>query len=669
MSDIKFEDLTWEDLNAWAGSRVVARGKSYRGNVEDLCVTADGRLLAWVNGSEQYATVVSLPQKGKPDSVCTCPYGTACKHAVATILVYLEAVKARKSVPVAEADDERLEELADFDDFEDDDDVDEVAPPPRRAEKKDVVDVYLRRLSKDELLSVIKDAMVAFPALRKRLTDQAEVAVADVAGLVKSARRAITKASAEPGWSRHWSHESYTPDYTPVRERLEALLKTGHADEVVALGEELVAAGLSQISESDDEGETGQEVASCMDIVFRALARSSMSDADKLLWEQRALMQDDYGFFDGLPSLWQDDETFPAAVWSEVADNLLKQVPPVPQGKPGSKADADSYSARYERGQIMDAAYDALARAERTDEITDLLRREVAFTQCYTQLVDHLSSLGLHDEAEMWCRQGIAATLEKWPGIAQELRQRLHERARQKKDRPLVAALCAAEFFDAPSLAAYKDLEKATAPLGLWKTVRAGVLRWLETGIRPDCPPDPPKARGARGRKSAAPAVREQKSQWPLPDTGVDTVKSRKRYSIFPDSHVLIEIALHEKRHDDALAWLARAPRGVFGPGYSYCGGLETSVAQAVQETHPDAALDIWRRLAEGAIAQVNPAAYEVAEGYLEKMKAVYVRLGREPEWTALIAELRAKNRRKRCLMEVLDQLEGVTKKGGKIIG
>jgi len=112
MSDIKFEDLTWEDLNAWAGSRVVARGKSYRGNVEDLCVTADGRLLAWVNGSEQYATVVSLPQKGKPDSVCTCPYGTACKHAVATILVYLEAVKARKSVPVAEADDERLEELA-----------------------------------------------------------------------------------------------------------------------------------------------------------------------------------------------------------------------------------------------------------------------------------------------------------------------------------------------------------------------------------------------------------------------------------------------------------------------------------------------------------------------------------------------------------------------------
>ena len=258
----------------------------------------------------------------------------------------------------------------------------------------------------------------------------------------------------------------------------------------------------------------------------------------------------------------------------------------------------------------MDAAYDALARAERTDEITDLLRREVAFTQCYTQLVDHLSSLGLHDEAEMWCRQGIAATLEKWPGIAQELRQRLHERARQKKDRPLVAALCAAEFFDAPSLAAYKDLEKATAPLGLWKTVRAGVLRWLETGIRPDCPPDPPKARGARGRKSAAPAVREQKSQWPLPDTGVDTVKSRKRYSIFPDSHVLIEIALHEKRHDDALAWLARAPRGVFGPGYSYCGGLETSVAQAVQETRPDDALDIWRRIAEEAIGQVKPAAY-----------------------------------------------------------
>ncbi len=662
----KFEDLTWDDLTAWAGARVVSRGKSYRANVEDLCVTADGRLLAWVQGRERYATAVSLPRKGKPDSICTCPYGTACKHAVATVLTYLDSVKAKENVPTAEKDDERFEELADLED----DDSEETAPAPIKTRKADEVDAYLARLSKDELLHLFHEALVDVPDLRKRLADRAELAVADVTRLVKSARRAIRDASAEPGWTRHWSHESHIPDYTPVRERLEALLTAGHADEVVALGEELVAAGLSQISQSDDEGETGQEVASCIGIVFRALARSSMPDADKLLWERRVRLRDDWCCFDGLPSLWTDGKVFSAAVWSEVADNLLKQVPPVPEGSPGSKADADSSSARYAREGIMRAAFDALERAGRTGEITGLLRREAEVTQCYGQLVDHLSSLGLHDEAEEWCRKGFAATIQKWPGLAKDLARRLCERAQQKKDRPLVAAFRAAEFFDEPGVGAFKTLEKATVPLGLWETVHAGVLRWLETGIRPDARPDPKpsKVKSPSGRKGATPAVPEQRPQWPLPDTGLCGVKSRNMYSAFPKGDVLIEIAILEKRHDDALAWFARIPRrDTFGWGYG--GGLGAAVAEAVQETHPDAALDIWRRQAEGEIARVNPAAYQTAGAYLEKMKAVYARLGRDPEWTALIADLRAKNRPKRRLTEVLDRLEGIAKKAGKIIG
>lgn len=31
-------NLTWEDLNEWAGERIVGRGKSYQRRVEDLCM-------------------------------------------------------------------------------------------------------------------------------------------------------------------------------------------------------------------------------------------------------------------------------------------------------------------------------------------------------------------------------------------------------------------------------------------------------------------------------------------------------------------------------------------------------------------------------------------------------------------------------------------------------
>jgi uncharacterized Zn finger protein len=42
-------DLTWADLEAWAGSKIMSRGTSYQksGHVRDPAVTPDGGLLAW----------------------------------------------------------------------------------------------------------------------------------------------------------------------------------------------------------------------------------------------------------------------------------------------------------------------------------------------------------------------------------------------------------------------------------------------------------------------------------------------------------------------------------------------------------------------------------------------------------------------------------------------
>jgi hypothetical protein len=51
-----------------------------------------------------------------------------------------------------------------------------------------------------------------------------------------------------------------------------------------------------------------------------------------------------------------------------------------------------------------------------------------------------------------------------------------------------------------------------------------------------------------------------------------------------------------------------------------------SGVAEAVQKSHPDVALEIWKSAAEGEIAQVQPTAYQVAGGYLKKIRAVYRR-------------------------------------------
>ena len=196
------------------------------------------------------------------------------------------------------------------------------------------------------------------------------------------------------------------------------------------------------------------------------------------------------------------------------------------------------------------------------------------------------------------------------------------------------------------------------------------MLAWLETGKRPGAVAPIPVAKKKRGKGSAKITPNGTPSvPWPLPDTGLPLADESGRYRSFPRTDLLIQIALEEKRHDDALAWYERLKKQSYG-GWGFSGGygLAPVLAKAVRETHPEAALAIWRGLAEQEIAHTKPSAYEVAGGYLEQMKPVYEKLSKLDEWQSLLTELRTKNRPKRCLMAVLDRLEGKEKKENRRI-
>ena len=79
-----WSNVTWADLDEWAGSRAVSRGRAYqeRGAVSDLGIAADGELVAWVLGTNRYATRVRCrPPRARGrearrlESSCSCPVG------------------------------------------------------------------------------------------------------------------------------------------------------------------------------------------------------------------------------------------------------------------------------------------------------------------------------------------------------------------------------------------------------------------------------------------------------------------------------------------------------------------------------------------------------------------------------------------------------------------
>ena len=648
-----FEDLTWDDLEEWAGAAIVSRGRSYqRGHrVQNLARSETG-LVAWVLGTRRYATVVEV-EDGELTSFCTCPYWDTCKHAVAVVLEYLECLKQKKEVPTVTERDRRLklrheaaeeeetwgeeDEEEDDKDEEDEEDEDMSRPAPRRSKKAtaDTLSSFLEQQSKEQLVVLLKEQAKRHPTVRQALQDRHNLSSGAVKKLVKAVREEINELDSEPDWDDDWGGGGSGGDYARVQERLEALLAAEHADEVVGLGEELLEAGTRRVEMTNDEGETAEAIASCMDVVFRALPQSSLSSAERMLWAIDAELDDEYDLCRGAEFFWKQKHA--AADWNIVAEKLAPRL-----AHHKSAKGEDSFFRHYRRNRLSDWLIMALENAGRREEIIPLCEREAKETGSYLRLVNYLKQAKRWDEAEQWIHKGIKATQKQWPGIASQLRTALREMREKEKDWLRVAAFYAEDFFQQPAPQTFQELQKAAERAEVWPAVRAAAMHYLETGELPQA-----TKRVAKGQTIPP---------WPLPDSGVQETTAR-RQTPAPMIETLIDIAIAEKRPDEVIRWYdQRKPRSAAW-GYGWLD--EDRIAQAVVDTHPDRALAIWKKTAESQIALTQTRAYETAAGYLRKVHRVLKKLGREQEWKNYLAELRQSNARKPRLVEILDGLTG----------
>jgi uncharacterized Zn finger protein len=129
--------------------------------------------------------------------------------------------------------------------------------------------------------------------------------------------------------------------------------------------------------------------------------------------------------------------------------------------------------------------------------------------------------------------------------------------------------------------------------------------------------------------------------------------QGKPRLESFPNREMLIEIALLEKRHDDAVEIYQK-----LSTTRRWGWGIDEQLAQAVASSHPEMALQIWKNIADRLIGQVKPSAYQDAAVYLRCMRKVYEETGRLYDWKALIMRLRKEHKAKRRLQEVLYGLE-----------
>ncbi|WP_306535568.1 SWIM zinc finger domain-containing protein [Geobacter sp.] len=641
MQSIKtmLKGLTHEDIRQWAGSKIFNRGKDYVASVSGLSRTEDGTLVAWVSGTDEYATSVRRNDEGDFDYGCTCPYDGwgPCKHVVAVLLAVARELERKRDIPLLDPDDDLYLEA--FDDFpedddwaddEDDDDFDaDDSPRPAVRGRAPQIEAILAAKSRDELQALLIDLAVDFPEVNRRIRELAQLETGQVDKLVRALQKEIRNLTAQDAWFNPWKDEGNLPDYSHVEEQLQTLLDNGHADEVFALGEELWELGSTQVEESQDEGDTALAIASCLEIVLQALPRTSLAPSGQLLWLVEHEIADEFALLNGA-DVFLNDRRYTEDHWREAATGLQQRLQKIALPQSGG------FTETYHREKLVTWLCSAYQRSGEPQKVIPLLEEEADRCRSYDALVKALLEVGERDQARQWCIRGFKQTVSDAPGIASGLQKRLRQMAEEEGRFDLSAAYRADDFFDQPSVSAYDKLRQASERVGVWSAVRKGGLDYLQTGRRP--------VAGGKGEAG-----------WPLsePEVKKPEAKGKIRGASFPDSEMLIEIAILEERHDDAVAIyqeLAKSKR--------WSWSIDEKLAQTVHATHPDIALQIWKSIVDRLIGQVKPKAYEEAAGYLRKMHTVYGQTGCLADWKALIARLRVEHKAKRRLMEVLNGLE-----------
>jgi uncharacterized Zn finger protein len=619
----KFSALTWSDLEDWAGSRIVGRGRAYQqqGRVSGLSLTEDAALLAWVDGTERYATRVFIDEHGLPASICSCPYEIDCKHGVAVVLEYLERMEKNLRVPKAKKGDNRLAILEENALYDGESGHTENTPVEDMQKE---IELYLKDKTKAQIIELICDLAEQHPEIAEDFIDRKHMISGNIQALVARLREEIRDIGEEPGWQNYWSGEGYTPDYSGIRKKLETLLEAGHADDVLPLGRDLVSTGIRQVEESNDEGETAMEIADCMHVIVEALDQSSLGVTEKLNWALDAVLEDQFELCEAFAKYLH--RRHPQSAWHTLADRLLARL----KRFKATEGD-DKFSRNYERDRLSGWAIHALEQAGRGEEIIPLCVTEAKRTGSYDRLVKQLVAARRYQDAERWIHEGVQATKEKWPGIAAGLRDKLREIRTTEKNWPAVAAMQAEEFVRRPSRQAFTECKKACDRVKAWPRVREYLLLYLEKGALP-----------------------WKQKNWPLPESGLDRPDVDRR-SRFPLVNDLIDLAILEKKPDQVLKWYDQRPKDRFG----WYGVDEDAIAAAVQAYAPDRAVAIWKNQAERLIAQVKPSAYQQAAGYLRKAAEVLHRGKKSVEWEIYLKKLRQQHFRKLRLMEILDGLEG----------
>jgi hypothetical protein len=619
---LRFAPLDDNSIKAQTDSGSFSRGRTYfrQGHIRET-VRRDATIEAACTGSDvvPYRVRATLARDGarveNPQSFsCTCPRGGFCKHIVALLLTWVD-------------------------------------DPGRFVERPALVDLLAGR-SQDDLMALIERMVQRYPDL-ERLVDlpapaqpgsadagSANEVSVDAATIRRYAQSAF--ADFDPyvyEWGKYPGPPADAYDLLEVGKGYMAAAQWANAQVVFTnLAEEL--AEVLRVF-NDEEGEFAGMLIECDAGLAACLgAQATLPEGERLDGEHRERL------IQAMYDIWRLDifETGGIDLSQHGADAIARNVTDAERATVESWLRQENINDRWARGavtgfivmlreqaglvdeellalyreyELWDEVAGMLLDLDRVSEAIAVANRHIREPHGLLAFADALigrggthvgEALSLVDDYA-WEVEGTNpvhdATLQQWL-IAQF----------GSHDRP-AAALAVAEkrFRRQPSLQTWQAVQRAADLPGqepaAWTEIRQNLISHLRSG---------------------------------------------------QDWTVLVDVYLDEG--DVAAAIDAFDRRGKQQrPGTWYAmstgfGDQELNLARAAERDYPDRAVSIYRKKAEGMIGYRQRSSYQVAAGYLARVKEILVRGDRAEEWATLIGELRTTYKSLRALREELDALD-----------
>lgn len=516
-------DATDESLFAWTDPKMVGRAYGYLDKVEGLSFVEGQGVFAKVHGSEDYYTRVFCDESGGLESVCSCPVGHRCKHAVAAIICASRLIGNGASIPECTSDSELWQS----------------------AEK-------------------------AFEEVKARILERERK--------ILEQRAAKEREEAE---LLRWLEErraSALELFNGFLEKMVERSKAGDLKGVLGLLGEACAA-------TDDDFDIepyGRELYGLIDemsrIAIEAMNMGDMPDKDKLLFAHDAEVPYRYYASPRLiyDELWEGPKSnaFAEEVWGGVGDILKSRL------NENSFVEKCGFHALC--FTVADAC-DAYWRAGRGEDAFAVRKRFAAKTESWCDCADDLCRLGRREEAKSFLLESWkfvrSPEREEWSDGCY-LIEKLAEVYAGEGDYAYATALLAENWLslvggmdhcgDCDALERILDM---AGKAGCRHEVLAALSYAVDTGFPPitlTCNEEPGLVRGKEFRFPLP--MPKEPPPWPLPATGLDFGRLLPIFTI--DAHwweaeaLLVRVAIREGLLDEAACRffaLPGRPGGCFG--------------------------------------------------------------------------------------------------------